>query len=61
MPHSSIAFTYACLGEVVLLLPASTLTFNRLYKTSKSNFAYFLIAFTLAYGLNRLVEFILLL
>jgi hypothetical protein len=47
----------ACLAEAVILFPASTLTFNKLCQGSKSHFAYFLIAFTLASGLSRLAIF----
>ncbi len=53
------AYSYACLAEAVVLFPASSFTFNKLYFGSKSHFAYLLIAFTLGYGFSKLVYFII--
>jgi hypothetical protein len=48
----------ASLAEALILLPASTLTMWKIYKGSKSNFAYLLVAFTLADVICRLTTFI---
>ncbi len=52
------AYCFASLAEALILFPAATFTFIKLYQSSKSNFAYILIAFTLAYGLSRFATFI---
>ena len=53
------AYSFACLAETVILLPASTFTISKLYLGSKSHFAYLIIAFTLADGLSRFAKFII--
>ena len=52
-------YSFACLAEAIILCPVSSVTFRKLYQGSKSHFAYLLIAFTLAFGLNRLVTFLI--
>jgi hypothetical protein len=51
-------YTFACLTEALILFPASTLTLKKLYKGSKSNFAYLLTTFTFADVLCRLATVI---
>ena len=45
--------SFADLAEAVILFTASTLTLKKLYQGSKSNFAYLLVAFTLANAICR--------
>ena len=52
------AYSYANLAEAAIIIPASTITLVKLYQSSKSHFAYLLIAFTLANGLSKLGVFI---
>ncbi len=54
-----LANSFACLVEVVILLPVSALTIKKLYQGSKSNFAYILLAFTYADVINRLAYLII--
>ena len=48
------SFSITCLVSSVLTLTVSILTFIRIYRGSKSHFAYLLLFFTFCYGLNRL-------
>jgi hypothetical protein len=52
------AISFACLAEAVILFPASSFTFKKLYEGSKSDFAYLLTAFTFADAFGRLATFI---
>jgi hypothetical protein len=52
------AISFASLSEAVLLLPASSLTFIKLYEGSKSKFAYLLMAFAISNAFCRLAAFI---
>ncbi len=52
------AYSFACLAEAVVLFPASSFTFKKLYQSSKSNFAYLLTAFTFAVAFSKLAVFI---
>ncbi len=53
------AFSFTCLADSVILFLASAITFYKLYRGSKSNFAYLLIGFTFANALSRLTIFII--
>jgi hypothetical protein len=52
------ALSFANLAEAVILFPASSLTFIKLYQGSKSKFAYLLMAFAIANAFCRLAAFI---
>ncbi len=49
--------SYACLVAATILFPASTFTFKKIWRGSKSHFAYLLVAFTFAAALNNLTWF----
>ena len=53
------AFSIICLLSSALTLTFSVTTFFRIYRGSKSQFAYLLLLFTFCYGLYRLGWFIL--
>jgi hypothetical protein len=52
------AYSFAFLAEAVILFPASSLTFIKLYQGSKSNFAYLLMAFAFANAFSSIAAFI---
>ncbi len=52
------AIAFSDLAEAVILLPVAIFTLRKLYQSSKSNFAYLLVAFTFGYVLNMLAYFL---
>lgn len=47
-------YSYLCLSVALILLSISTTTLTKIYKGSKSSFAYILLTFTFLYGLEYL-------
>ncbi len=47
-------YSYLCLSVALILLSISTTTLTKIFKGSKSSFAYILLTFTFLYGLEYL-------